>query len=163
MAAEEDVQASGETGGGAMLERFRLRRWVFAVAAALVLVGGTLVGGDGDVAYAKKKKSKEKGNATVTIIGETTRQKSCEGKLTAEIRYTKPGNKKNTESVKIDNEGSWSLLVKKVKKGTFTATAEVVGHPTQSLLNWDEVSIEIPSSKEKDYEVDLGRLRVRSC
>ena len=148
-----------------MLERSGLRRWVLATAAALVLVGGTVIGaGDGAVAYAKKKSSKkDKGNGTVTILGSTTHQSSCEGKLTAEVKYTKPGGKTGTTSVKIEPNGSWSTVVSKVKKGTFTATAHVTGHPTQSLLNWDELSIEIPSSKSGDYEVDLGRLRIASC
>lgn len=143
-----------------MQERTWIRRCMLVAMSALILAAGAF--GDGGEVYAKKSSSKKKSNdATVTILGATTRQTTCEGKLNVEVRYTVNDEKTKTVSAPIDKSGYWSVAVPNVEKGWFEATANIKDHPKQSTLYWDDAAIEV--RRGRDEEIDMGRLRVQPC
>ena len=128
--------------------------------SALILAAGAV--GDGGEAHAAKKKSKKKKDgATITIVGATTRQTSCEGKLTVELRYTHKDKKTKLQPIALDKSGEFTVTLEKLDKGWLEVTANVAGHPNQSTLYWDDVTTEV--RRNQDQEIDLGRIRIRGC
>jgi hypothetical protein len=136
-----------------------IRRCMLVALSTLILAAGAV--GDAGEAHAAKKSKKKKNEATVTIVGATTRQTSCEGKLTIDLTYTHNDKKTKVKPIALDKSGEFTVTLEKLGKGWLEVTANVEGHPNQSTLYWDDVTTEI--RRNQDQEIDLGRIRIKGC
>ncbi|MFN8522738.1 MAG: hypothetical protein U0821_06470 [Chloroflexota bacterium] len=155
------------------MKRLRLATLALVALAGIVLAGSLVTGSDVATAASSSKKtsssSKKKntravradGTATVTIIGEVTKQTSCENRLIVNINFVKKKGRVEAISAPVDRNGFWAVAVTRVPNGTFNVTSAAIAHPRQGILEYDEYSIEV--RRGKSTELDLGRLKIGSC